>query len=44
MQQTMKSMNLMMAVMIAFFTWGFATGISVYWITSAVFMTIQQYS
>ena len=42
MQQTMKSMNLMMPIMSAFFTWGFATGIGIYWIASAVFMTIQQ--
>ena len=42
MQQTMKSMNLMMPIMSAFFTWGFATGIGLYWIASAVFMTIQQ--
>lgn len=43
MQQTMKTMNLMMPIMSAFFTWGFATGIGVYWIASALFMTIQQF-
>lgn len=43
MQQTMKTMNLMMPIMSAFFTWGFATGIGIYWIASAIFMTIQQY-
>ena len=42
MQQTMKTMNIMLPLMSAFFCWGFATGIGVYWIASAIFMTIQQ--
>ena len=42
MQQTMKTMNLMMPIMSAVFTWGFPTGVGLYWIASAVFMTIQQ--
>lgn len=42
MNQTMKTMNLMMPLMSAYFCWTFATGIGLYWIVSAVLMTIQQ--
>ena len=40
MQQSMKTMNLMMPIMSAVFCWGFATGIGVYWIASSLFMMI----
>lgn len=40
MQQTMKSMNVMMPIMSAVFCWGFASGIGIYWISSSVFMLI----
>lgn len=40
--QTMKSMNIMMPIMSAVFCYGFATGIGVYWIASSVFMVITQ--
>lgn len=40
MQQTMKSMNIMMPIMSAVFCWGFASGIGIYWISSSVFMLI----
>ena len=42
MNQTMKTMNLMMPLMSAYFCYTFATGIGLYWIVSAVLMTIQQ--
>lgn len=42
MQQTMKTMNIMFPVMSAFFCYSLATGIGVYWIASAVFMTLTQ--
>ncbi len=38
MQQTMKSMNIMMPIMSAVFCWGFASGIGVYWVASSLFM------
>ena len=37
-----KTMNLMMPLMSAYFCYTFATGIGLYWIVSAVLMTIQQ--
>ncbi len=40
MQQTMKSMNIMMPLMSAFFCWSFASGIGIYWIASSIFMMI----
>ena len=42
MNQTMKTMNIMMPLMSAYFCYNFATGIGLYWIVSAVLMTIQQ--
>ena len=42
MQQTMKSMNIMMPVMSAVFCWGFATGLGIYWIATSVFMVLTQ--
>lgn len=42
MQQSMKTMNIMMPIMSAVFCYGFATGIGVYWIASSVFMVITQ--
>lgn len=42
MNQTMKTMNLMMPLMSAYFCYTFATGIGLYWIVSAVLMTVQQ--
>ena len=42
MQQTMKTMNIMFPVMSAVFCWQFATGVGIYWIASAVFMTLTQ--
>lgn len=42
MQQTMKSMNIMMPLMSVVFCWGFATGIGIYWIASSVFMVLTQ--
>ena len=42
MNQTMKTMNLMMPLMSAYFCFNFATGIGLYWIVSAILMTIQQ--
>ncbi|MBR1844163.1 MAG: membrane protein insertase YidC [Lachnospiraceae bacterium] len=42
MQQTMKSMNIMMPIMSAVFCWGFATGLGIYWIATSVFMVITQ--
>ena len=40
MQQTMKSMNIMMPLMSAWFCWNFASGIGIYWIASSIFMMI----
>lgn len=40
MQQTMKSMNIMMPLLSAYFCWQFATGIGIYWIASSIFMMI----
>ena len=40
MQQTMKSMNIMMPLLSAWFCWQFATGIGIYWIASSIFMMI----
>lgn len=42
MQQTMKTMNIMMPLMSAVFCYGFATGIGIYWIASSIFMVITQ--
>ena len=42
MQQTMKSMNVMMPIMSAVFCYGFATGIGIYWISSSLFMLCSQ--
>ena len=38
MQQTMKSMNIMMPLLSAWFCWQFASGIGIYWIASSIFM------
>ena len=40
MQQTMKSMNIMMPLISAWFCWQFASGIGIYWIASSIFMMI----
>ena len=40
MQQSMKSMNVMMPIVSAVFCWGFASGIGIYWVASSVFMMI----
>ncbi|MDO5564738.1 MAG: YidC/Oxa1 family membrane protein insertase [Eubacteriales bacterium] len=42
MQQTMKSMNIMMPLMSLVFCFTFATGIGIYWITTSVLMVAQQ--
>ena len=42
MNQTMKTMNIMMPLMSAYFCFQFATGIGLYWIVSAILMTLQQ--
>lgn len=42
MNQTMKTMNIMMPIMSIYFCWQFATGIGIYWIASSIFMMIQQ--
>ena len=42
MNQTMKTMNIMMPLMSAYFCFNFATGIGLYWIVSSILMTIQQ--
>lgn len=42
MQQTMKSMNIMMPLMSAVFCWGFPTGLGIYWIATSVFMVLTQ--
>ena len=42
MAQTMNSMNVMFPVMSAVICWGLATGIGVYWISTAVFMVLSQ--
>ena len=38
----MKTMMIMMPLMSAVFTWGFATGLGLYWIVSAVILCLQQ--
>lgn len=38
MQQTMKTMNIMMPLLSAWFCWQFASGIGIYWIASSIFM------
>ena len=40
MQQTMKSMNIMMPLISAWFCWNFASGIGIYWIASSIFMML----
>ncbi|MBQ8328699.1 MAG: YidC/Oxa1 family membrane protein insertase [Lachnospiraceae bacterium] len=42
MNNTMKSMNVMMPIMSAFFCWSFPNGMGIYWITGAVIRCIQQ--
>ena len=42
MNNTMKSMNVMMPVMSAFFCWSLPNGMGLYWITGAVIRCIQQ--
>ena len=42
MQQTMKAMNVTMPIMAMFITYGLATGVGLYWISSSLFMGIQQ--
>ena len=42
MNQTMKSMNVMMPLMSAFFCWSLPNGMGIYWITGAVIRCIQQ--
>ena len=42
MNNTMKSMNVMMPIMSAFFCWNLPTGMGLYWITGAVIRCIQQ--
>ena len=42
MNNTMKSMNVMMPIMSAFFCWSFPNGMGLYWITGAVIRCIQQ--
>ncbi len=41
--QTMKSMNLMMPLMTAFFTFTLSAGIGVYWFCSTMFSVLQSY-
>ena len=42
MNNTMKSMNIMMPIMSAFFCWSLPNGMGLYWITGAVIRCIQQ--
>ena len=42
MNNTMKSMNVMMPIMSAFFCWSLPDGMGLYWITGAVIRCIQQ--
>ena len=42
MQQTMKSMNIMMPIMSAVFCWGFPAGLGIYWIATSLFMVLTQ--
>ena len=42
MNNTMKSMNIMMPIMSAFFCWTLPNGMGLYWITGAVIRCIQQ--
>ena len=42
MNNTMKSMNVMMPIMSAFFCWSFPNVMGIYWITGAVIRCIQQ--
>ena len=42
MNNTMKSMNVMMPIMSAFFCWSLPNGMGLYWITGAVSRCIQQ--
>ena len=42
MQQTMKAMNITMPIMSMFITYGLATGVGLYWISSSFFMVVQQ--
>ena len=42
MNNTMKSMNVMMPIMSAFFCWSLPNGMGLYWITGAVIRCIQQ--
>ena len=42
MNQTMKSMNIMMPLMSAFFCWSLPNGMGIYWIAGAVIRSIQQ--
>ena len=42
MAQTMKSMNIMMPLMSAFFCWALPSGMGIYWIAGAVIRCIQQ--
>ncbi len=42
MSQTMKSMNVMMPLMSAFFCWSLPNGMGIYWIAGAVIRCIQQ--
>ena len=42
MNQTMKSMNVMMPLMSAFFCWSLPNGMGIYWIAGAVIRCIQQ--
>ena len=42
MTQTMKSMNVMMPLMSAFFCWNLPNGMGIYWIAGAVIRSIQQ--
>ena len=42
MNNTMKSMNVMMPIMSAFFCWNLPNGMGLYWITGAVIRCIQQ--
>ena len=42
MASTMKSMNLMMPIMSAFFCFSFPSGVGIYWIAAAVVRCVQQ--
>ena len=42
MQQSMKTMNIMMPIMSAFFTLSLPAGMGIYWIAGAVIRSIQQ--